>query len=165
MSVILFIVVLSVLIVVHEGGHFLTAKKLGVKVEQFALGFGPKLFSWISGGTEYCLCAIPLGGYVKMAGDERAQCKGAGDEYFSKPAGHRSLIVLMGPVVNYVLAYLCFVLVFMLGFIDLEATQKRVPAVIGKVVAGSPAQKAGLMPGDHIQSADGHLFTNWTEMS
>ena len=77
MTLILFILILSILIVVHEGGHFLMAKKLGVKVEQFALGFGPKLLSREIGGTEYRLCAIPLGGYVKMAGDERGQCKGA----------------------------------------------------------------------------------------
>jgi regulator of sigma E protease len=164
MSILLFIVVLSILIIVHEAGHFLTAKKMGVKVEQFALGFGPKLFSWMFRGTEYCLCAIPLGGYVKMAGDERAQCKGAADEYFSKSYGQRALIVLMGPVVNYVLAYLCFVLVFMIGYIDMDATQKKVPAVIGKVAASSPAAKAGLMPGDRILSADGHVFANWSEM-
>ncbi|MBF0593697.1 MAG: site-2 protease family protein [Candidatus Omnitrophica bacterium] len=164
MIVLLFILILSVLILVHEGGHFLTARKFGVKVEQFALGFGPKIYSWTSQGTEYCLCAIPLGGFVKMSGDERAQCKGAGDEYFSKSAGHRALIVLMGPVINYALAYLCFVLVFMIGFIDMDATQKKVPALIGKIVAGSPAQKAGLMSGDHILSADGHVFANWADM-
>ncbi len=164
MSILLFIAVLSILIVVHEAGHFLTAKKMGVKVDEFALGFGPKLFSWVHGGTEYRLCAIPLGGYVKMAGDERAQCKGSADEYFSKPLGQRALIVLMGPVVNYVLAYLCFVLVFMIGFIDMEATQKQVPAVVGKVIVGSPAEKAGLKALDHIESADGQVFSNWSDM-
>lgn len=164
MTIILFIIVLSVLILVHEAGHFLTAKRLGVKVEQFALGFGPKLFSWVWDGTEFCLCAIPLGGYVKMSGDERSQCKGRADEYFSKPLGFRALIVLMGPVINYVLAYLCFVLVFMIGFIDIEATQKQVPAVIGKVLAGSPAQKAGLQPADRIIAADGRAFANWSAM-
>ena len=70
----------------------------------------------------------------------------------------------MGPVVNYFLAYLCFVLVFMIGYIDIDATQKKVPAVIGKVMAGSPAQKAGLQPGDNIRSADGHVFANWADM-
>ena len=74
MSMLIFLIVISVLIVVHEWGHFITAKKVGVRVEQFALGFGPKLFSWTHDETEFRLCAIPLGGYVKMAGDERAQC-------------------------------------------------------------------------------------------
>lgn len=164
MTIILFIIILSILIVVHEAGHFIAARRVGVRVEQFALGFGPKVFSWVRGGTEYCLCAIPLGGFVKMSGDERARCQGSGDEYFSKSHGHRALIVLMGPVVNYALAYLCFVLVFMLGSIDLEATQKNVQAVIGKVAAGSPALKAGLKTGDRIDSADGHSFANWSEM-
>ncbi|MBF0386630.1 MAG: site-2 protease family protein [Candidatus Omnitrophica bacterium] len=164
MTIILFILILSVLIVVHEAGHFFAARRMGVKVEQFALGFGPKLFSWVSGGTEYSICAIPLGGFVKMCGDERSQCKGNGDEYFAKSPGQRALIVLMGPVVNYALAYLCFVGVFMIGNIDLEATQKNVPAVVGKVLAGSPAQKAGLLPGDRVEGADGKVFTNFSEM-
>ncbi len=164
MTILLFVLILSILIMVHEAGHFFAARRVGVKVEQFALGFGPKLFSWVSGGTEYCLCAIPLGGFVKMSGDERSLCKGAVDEYFAKSHGHRALIVLMGPVVNYALAYLCFVLVFMIGYIDLDATQKNVPAIVGKVVAGSPAQKAGLSSGDLIQSADGKVFANWSEM-
>lgn len=164
MTILLFILILSVLIVVHEAGHFLAARKVGVKVEQFALGFGPRVYSRVINGTEVCLCAIPLGGFVKMSGDERSLCKGGGDEYFSKSHGHRALIVLMGPVVNYCLAYICFVLVFMIGAIDLDATQKNVPAIIGKVVAGSPAQKSGLSPGDRIQAADGKVFANWSEM-
>ena len=140
------------------------AKKLGVKVEQFALGFGPKLLSREIGGTEYRLCAIPLGGYVKMAGDERGQCKGAADEYFSKSLGHRSLIVLMGPVVNYLLAYVCFSLVFMIGYIDLDATQKAVPATIGRVQSSSPAEKAGFMTDDKVEKIEGAIINNWSEM-
>ena len=164
MSILLFIIVLSVLIIVHEAGHFLTAKRSGVKVDQFALGFGPKLFSWHFQGTEYRLCAIPLGGYVKMAGDERGQCKGEKGEYFSKSYGQRSLIILMGPVVNYLLAYICFVIVFMVGYVDFDATQKKVPAIVGKVALGSPAAKAGLKSGDRMESADGHKFSNWADM-
>ena len=114
MIILLFIVILSILIVVHEAGHFLMARRVGVKVEQFSLGFGPKVCSMTFAGTQYCLCAVTLGGYVKMAGEERALCKGNSDEYFAKSPGHRALIVLMGPVVNYLLAYLCFVAVFMI---------------------------------------------------
>src|SRR5271165_3118537 len=98
MTLIVFIFILSILILVHEWGHFITARKCGVRVEQFALGFGPKLWSTVHDGCEYCLCAIPLGGFVKMAGDEREKCEGQNDEYFTKPAGLRSLIILMGPV-------------------------------------------------------------------
>ncbi len=108
MSLIIFIFILSILILVHEWGHFITARKCGVKVEQFAFGFGPKLFGWVHDGTEFCLCAIPLGGFVKMAGDEREKCSGSSDEYFTKSAGQRALIILMGPVVNLILAYRMF---------------------------------------------------------
>ena len=112
MSILIFIIVLSVLIIVHEFGHFATAKSLGVRVERFAVGFGPKLFSRKLNETEFAVCLIPLGGYVKMAGDERSECKGSPYEYYAHPVGHRALIVLLGPVVNYLLAYLCFCVVF-----------------------------------------------------
>jgi len=111
-----FILVLSILILVHEWGHFITAKRLGVEVEEFALGFGPTLFSKFWNGTKYMLKAFPLGGYVKMAGDERSKCTGKPQEFYSKPPGHRALIALNGPVVNFILAYMSFVFVFMLGY-------------------------------------------------
>src|SRR5208283_5230149 len=105
MTLIIFIFILSILILVHEWGHYMTARKCGVKVEQFALGFGPKLFARVFDDTECGLCAIPLGGFVKMSGDEREKCLGKSDEFFSKSHGLRALIILMGPVVNLILAY------------------------------------------------------------
>lgn len=164
MTILLFIVILSILIVVHEAGHCWTAKRLGVRVEEFALGFGPKLFSRIVNGTSYCICAVPLGGYVKMAGDERDKCEGRLDEYFSKPPGHRALIILMGPVVNYLLAYLCFVVVFMVGLLDIDKATKALPARIGTIMASSPAEKAGISVGDQVVKIDGKAITNWDEM-
>ncbi len=164
MTLLIFILILSILILVHEWGHFITAKKCGVKVEQFSLGFGPKLFGWVHDGTEFLLCAIPLGGYVKMAGDERDRCTGNSNEFFCQPIGHRALIVLMGPVVNLVLAYLCFWAVFMLGHVDLEASSKKVSPVVGQVVEGSAAQKAGLMPGDKILTVDGKNIVFWPDL-
>ena len=83
-SIIIFILILSLLIVVHEFGHFIAARRAGVRVEEFSLGFGPQLFAKKIGDTKYSLSLIPLGGYVKMAGDTLAECKGGGDEYFSK---------------------------------------------------------------------------------
>lgn len=165
MTLLLFILILSVLILVHEAGHFLTAKKLGVKVEQFALGFGPKLYSRTIGETEYRICAIPLGGYVKMAGDERDKCQGKPNEYFSKPVGHRALIVLMGPLVNYAMAYICFVIVFMIGLVNVEAAMKALPPKIGAVMAASPAERAGIKVGDEIVRINDKAVTNWTEMT
>ena len=167
MSLIIFIkfmFALSVLILVHEWGHFITARKCGVKVEQFALGFGPKLFGWIYDGTEYCLCAIPLGGFVKMAGDERDKCSGKSDEYFSKSVGQRALIVLMGPVVNMLLAYVCFWFVFMIGFPDMDLSSQKVAPVVGQVLEHSPAQEAGLKLGDRILSVNGQPINHWTQL-
>jgi len=163
-SFIIFIIILSILILVHEWGHFITARKCGVKVEQFALGFGPKLYSRTHDGCEYCLCAIPLGGFVKMAGDEREKCSGTSDEYFTKSAGQRALIVLMGPVVNIVLAYACFWFVFVVGFPDMELSSQKVAPVIGQVLEHSPAQESGIRLGDRILSINGQSIAHWTQL-
>lgn len=157
MDVLVFILVLSVLVVVHEWGHFITARLLGVRVEKFSVGFGPKLFSRKRGDTEYMVCAIPLGGYVKMAGDERAACKGDKDEFFSHPVGHRALIVLMGPMVNMVFAYICFYFIFLLGYPTLAAK-------IGKVLEDHPAAAAGLLPGDRVTRIDDKAIVNWEDL-
>ncbi len=157
MDILIFILVLSVLIVVHEYGHFIVAKKCGVKVEKFSVGFGPKLVSKVIDDTEFMICAIPLGGYVKMAGDDRSQCKGDPKEFFSQPIGHRALIVVMGPVVNYVLAYLCFVVVFMIGF-------PMTPPKVGEVIAGYPAEVAGFKAGDRIVQIDGQKVEDWEDL-
>jgi len=133
-------------------------------VEQFALGFGPKLFSWSHDNTEFCWCAIPLGGFVKMAGDEREKCSGKADEFFSRSYGQRALIVFMGPVVNLILAYMCFWVVFMIGFVDMDLSQKNVAPVIGQVLVHSPAESAGLRSGDKILSIDGKNISHWPEL-
>ncbi len=164
MTFLIFAFVLGLLIIVHEAGHFFMARRLGVRVEEFAFGFGPKLFGWRKGDTDFRVCAIPLGGYVKMLGDEKSLCKGARDEYFSQSPGHRALIILMGPAVNYVLAYLCFVVVFWIGAVDLDATAKAVPARVDKVMAGSPAMMGGVLSGDVVAAIDGKKVANWAEM-
>jgi len=164
MPLIIFIFILSILILVHEWGHFITARKCGVKVEQFALGFGPKLFGWTHDGTEFCLCAIPLGGFVKMSGDEREKCIGSSDEYFTKTAGQRALIILMGPVVNLLLAYVCFWFVFMIGYVDMDLSSQKIAPIVGQVMAHSPADRAGLKSGDKILSVNGHPIAHWSEL-
>lgn len=164
MTLIVFIFILSILILVHEWGHYITARKCGVRVEQFALGFGPKLFSWMHDDTEFCWCAIPLGGFVKMAGDERDKCTGKNDEFFTKAYGKRALIVLMGPIVNLILAYVCFWVVFMVGFVDMDLSQQNVAPVIGQILDRSPAQLAGLQLGDKILSVDGHAILHWPQL-
>lgn len=157
MATLVFIVILSVLILVHELGHFLMAKRVGVKVEKFSLGFGPKLFSKMIDGTEFALCLIPLGGYVKMAGDEKTNCTGASHEYYSKSPGHRALIVLLGPLVNYLLAFLCFWLVFIVGY-------PTVTAKVGELLKGFPAEHSGLQVGDKIIRAGNQPMTCWEDL-
>jgi regulator of sigma E protease len=157
MDLIIFLTVLSILIVVHEFGHFIVAKRCGVRVERFSLGFGPKLLSRTHDGTEFTLCLIPLGGFVKMAGDERANCKGGREEFFSHPVGHRALIVIMGPVVNYVLAYLCLVLVFLMGNPVLSNK-------VGEVMKDYPAAVAGLLAQDVVVRIEGQAIEQWEDL-
>ena len=152
-----FIIVLSVLIVVHEWGHFITAKLQGVEVEEFALGFGPTLFAKSWHGTTYLLKAFPLGGYVKMTGDERDKCTGRPQEFFSKTPGQRALIVLNGPVVNFILAYLSFVLVFMLGYPGLSTR-------VSEVITGGPAQVVGMKIGDKITAINDNRIYGWMNL-
>lgn len=156
-SVFVFIVFLSVLIIVHEWGHFITAKRLGIEVQRFALGFGPTLFSKVHNGTAYLINAIPLGGYVKMAGDERVECKGTPGEFYSKSVGHRSLVVMNGPIINFILAYISFIFVFMIGYPGQSTT-------ITEIVDGGPAQVAGLRAGDKIVAINSRKIYGWLNL-
>ncbi len=158
-SAIVFILVLSVLIVVHEFGHFIMARRCGVRVEKFSLGFGPKLIGIKRGDTEYRISAIPLGGYVKMAGESH-QDKLTGEEweFLSKPVGKRFKIVISGALLNYILGFLLFSLVFMMGAPTLTNE-------IGEVIEDFPAKAAGLMAGDMIVGIDGKDIKYWHELT
>jgi regulator of sigma E protease len=148
--------VLGVLVFIHELGHFLLARWNGVRVLTFSLGFGPKLLKVQRGDTEYCISAIPLGGYVKMAGENpEDHPTGAEDEFLAKTKWQRFQILIAGPVMNLLLAVVLLALVLMRGA-DVLAYLDR-PAVVGAVQAGSPAEKAGILPGDtitHVGTAD-----------
>jgi regulator of sigma E protease len=157
MDLLIFLIVLSILVVVHEWGHFMMARRVGIKVEKFSIGFGPKLISRILGGTEYMLCLIPLGGFVKLAGDERAQCKGKPEEFFSHSVGHRACVIAMGPIVNFIFAYICFYAIFVTGF-------PMLPATVGKVMTGYPAEMAGLREGDQILQIDSVTPKSWEDV-
>jgi regulator of sigma E protease len=157
-SVIAVIVVLSVVILSHELGHFLMAKKMGVRVEAFSLGFGPKLWSVKKGDTEYRICWIPFGGYVKMAGEEPGEERtGAEWEFYSKPVAKRFGIVFAGPAINYILGFMIFCAVFMIGA-PIRTSH------IGGILEGYPADEAGLKIDDRIVAIDGEGVTSWDEV-
>ncbi|HYB95546.1 MAG TPA: RIP metalloprotease RseP [Vicinamibacterales bacterium] len=144
-----FLFVLGVLVFIHELGHFLLARWNGVRVLVFSLGFGPKLLKVQRGDTEYCISAIPLGGYVKMAGENPDDPQtGADDEFMSKSKWQRFQILIAGPAMNILLAVVLLAAILMQGA-DVLAYLDR-PAVVGAVQPGSPAERAGILPGDQI---------------
>ncbi|MEW5758566.1 MAG: RIP metalloprotease RseP [Candidatus Omnitrophota bacterium] len=156
-SLLIFIIVLSIIILIHELGHFTAAKKQGVRIEKFSLGFGPKIFSIKKNDTEYLISLFPLGGYVKLAGDNRSEIKGEPFEYFSKSCGSRAKIIFAGPFLNYCLAFLCFWLVFTIGFPSLTTK-------IGDVIKDYPASNAGIKKGDQIIEVGSKKVENWEQM-
>lgn len=155
-------IVLGVLIFVHELGHFLVAKRSGVTVLRFSLGFGPKLLGITRGGTEYRLSLIPLGGYVKMLGEdaeeELTEEQRAGS-FSEQPVWKRLAIVFAGPFSNYILAIVIFTFLF-----AFSGMHERLPE-IGTVNPGSPAEQAGLQAGDRVVSLNGIQINTWDELS
>lgn len=159
-TIISFILVLGLLILVHELGHFLVAKKLDVKVEKFSIGFGPKIIAFTRGETEYMISVFPLGGYVKMKGEEPGEAlENDPREFASKPVAQRMAIIIAGPLMNLLLTFLLLPLVFMIGVNVPAYLQEEVK--IGWVMAGSPAIDAGIKPGDIIRKIDGNEVTSW----
>ena len=163
------LVALGALIFIHELGHFLVAKAMGVGVERFSLGFGPRIFSFRGGETEYCISIVPLGGYVKMTGEEahgedaihpttEAPPADPAKSFSAKPLWARALIVFAGPGMNFVLAAAIFSAVFALvGVPVLEPT-------IGRVTPDSAAGQAGLRPRDRVVAVDGKAVEHWGEI-
>ncbi|HUS20497.1 MAG TPA: RIP metalloprotease RseP [Aeromicrobium sp.] len=163
-SLLAFVFVLGVLVFVHELGHFLAARRIGVRVITFSLGFGPKLLSFTRGDTEYAISAIPLGGYVKMAGENPEDTQtGAPDEFMSKSKWERFQVLVMGPVMNLGLAWLVMAAVLYQGAQVPAFT--RVSTVISKVTPKSAAEQAGLRSGDRIVAVDGTPVSNWEDFS
>ena len=158
-----FIVVLGVLIFVHELGHFLVAKLFRVKVLKFSLGFGPKLISKTVGETEYLISAFPLGGYVKMLGEnpeEADQDEDLARSFAARPVWNRFFIVLAGPVFNLLFSVILFFLIFLVMGIP----ENRDTTEIGEVSSQSPAEVAGIETGDIIINIDGRDISTWMEV-
>ncbi len=157
-----FLLVLSGLILVHEAGHFLVARSLGVRVLKFSLGFGPRVWGMVRQGTDYCISAIPLGGFVKMLGEQPGETVAPEDQPYSfshKPLWQRALVVAAGPVANLAFAWLIFFFIFA-GY-----GRPILLPDIGKVQPDSPAQQAGIMPGDRITALDGQPIETWEQVS
>ena len=159
-----FLFVLGVLIFVHELGHFLAARRHGVRVLTFSLGFGPKVLKVKRGDTEYCISVVPLGGYVKMAGENPEDPRsGQPDEFLSKTKWQRFQILFAGPAMNIILAVV--VTTFVLAYQGVQvAVYWDEPAVIGSVVPGSSAEKAGLRRGDRIVNVAGDTVGTWKDL-
>jgi len=163
-SIVAFTFVLGVLIFVHELGHFVMARRIGVRVLTFSLGFGPKLLSFRRGDTEYCVSAIPLGGYVKMAGESPDDARtGASDEFLSKTKWQRFQVLVMGPVMNLALAVIVMALVLYQGA-QLPAFESQ-PVVVGGLVEQSVAAAAGVQVGDRIVSVEGEDVPHWRALT
>ncbi len=160
-SIVSMIILLGVLIFAHEFGHFIVAKKSGVGVLKFSLGFGPKIFGKKIGETEYVLSAFPLGGYVKLLGE--SEVEGLSEEEqqrsFSKqPVLKRIMIVAAGPAFNFLLAIVIFTIVYMAGIPILTSE-------IGTVQENSAAYEAGLKQGDVITAIDGERISQWNRLA
>ena len=153
---------LGVLVLVHELGHFLVAKWLGVRVLSFSIGMGPRLFGFTKGGTDYRISALPLGGFVRMAGDspEGEETTGAPDEFLSKPWWARALITAAGPGANLVFALLINVAIFLAGVEGRDYSTN-----VSRVKAGSVAESVGLQANDHIVAYAGHPARTVSELS
>ena len=165
-SVFLLILGFSLVIFVHELGHFLAAKWAGVRVEKFAIGFGKELFGFTWGGTRYCFNVLPLGGYVKMLGQEDFVVDKSGElkvkedpnAFTNKSVGKRMVIISAGVIMNLLFAAIAFTIVVMVGM-------RHPPPVVGYIRENSPAARAGLQTGDRIRDINGQELDSWGDLS
>ena len=161
-SAIAFIIVIGILVFIHEFGHFIAARLCGVGVEVFSLGFGPKILKKRVGRTQYCLAAIPLGGYVKMVGEEPGASIDPDDENASfthKSLWQKTIIVAAGPFFNFLLAIFIFYVLYQFSGIYLAKP------IVGKVIEDSPALSAGIMPGDVIKEINKTKIESFEDIS
>ena len=158
-----FVLVLGAMVVIHEFGHFIVAKFFGIRVDVFSVGFGKRLWGFKKGDTDYRVSLIPLGGYVKMAGENLdEQRTGAPDEFMSKPKWQRLCVAVAGPAMN-ILTALAIPAVMAMMHHEVPAYLDK-PAVVRAVEPNSPAEQAGLQPGDLIVKADGRTDPKWRDL-
>ena len=166
------IIPLGFLIFIHELGHFYAAKRCGIKVNTFSLGFGPKLIGFQRGETEYKISLLPFGGYVQMEGENPSEQTGAAGEFASAPVGNRAFVVAAGPVVNLLFGILVYWLVFATG-LNTDAARliggltglplgEKEAVQIGWVADDGPGAVGGIMPGDILLSVNGESIRHWS---
>ena len=160
-SILAYVVAVGILVTIHEFGHFIVARRLGIKVLRFSIGFGKPLYTWHRKGdeTDYVIAAIPLGGYVKMS-DEREGTVEEADQpraFNRQSIPRRFAVVVAGPAFNLLLAVLAYWIIFMAGVTDLKPE-------VGYVIPGSPAATAGVQPGDMVVSVAGNATDTWSEV-
>ncbi|MDD4768623.1 MAG: RIP metalloprotease RseP [Eubacteriales bacterium] len=158
MAILIAVIVFSVIIIVHELGHFLAAKAAGIAIEEFSIGFGPKLLS-LGRDTKFSVRLVPMGGFVRMLGEEDGAGENNPASYPNKTPLQRMAVIAAGPVMNFLLATLIFILLY--GAVGVVGENV---AIIGDVVPGSPAEQAGLLPGDEIVSIDSQPTEKWTDI-
>ena len=156
-TIVSFVLVLGVLVLVHEFGHFWVAKKSGVRVLKFSIGMGPKMLGVRRGDTEYLISWVPFGGYVKMAGEDPEEEKsGAPDEFSSKSTPIRAAIIVAGPLMNYLLAIVIYSAIFLIQGADTIQTR-----VVGAVEEEGLAATAGFAVGDEVVSVNDETIKDW----
>ena len=162
LAIVVAVLAVSLLIVVHELGHHWAARRSGMRVERFSVGFGPVVASFRRGGTEFAVSALPLGGYVKIAGMAPGDDVAADDpsSYANQPAWRRFLVILAGPAMNYVTAVL--LAAALLATVGLRGPDPA--ARVGQVLPGWPAAEAGLRTGDRVLSVDGQPVAEWSAL-
>lgn len=153
------IFVFGLLVLVHELGHFITAKMTGMRVDEFAIGFGPKLVSFQRGETRYSIRAIPLGGFNDIAGMDPEQNTAGSRGYCAKPVGARMIVILAGSFMNFVLPVILFFGIFFFAGIRTPSTEP----VLGTVLTGKPAAEAGLKDGDRVLTVNGNPVATWSD--
>jgi regulator of sigma E protease len=162
-NIVVALIVLGIIIVIHELGHFLVAKFFKIKVETFSVGFGPRLLGFRRGETDYRISAFPLGGYVKMAGETPTDTiTGEAYEFMSKPKWQRFLVAAAGPAMNVILAVGILAGLYVYGT-ELPEFMSGL-AIVGVVEPGSPAEQAGIKSGDQIMAVDGKNTPNWQDI-
>ncbi len=171
-TIILAILALGFLIFIHELGHFFAAKRCGIRVEKFSIGFGPRLIGFQRGETEYCISALPFGGFVKMAGESPDEQKGEAGEFASAPVGHRIFVAIAGPAMNLIMGVILFSFVYLVGLdhgtmwlMEMLIGRSDRMAQIGLVADDSPAKQGGIEPGDTIVSINDRKIKNWQDFN